>query len=196
MKKVLIVIGGIIIAFVLIGIGNVIATNMMPEYLAPIRVTCGGLMTLVLIIPFCISFAFGTQVKDKKGKTDKGTLAVVVGVEIFLVVLGVFAGARAVGAIADMINGPTEKTVYYALIKDERDWAYRRGYSTEYYLEAVSKDGETREKVRLRVISEDYKEVYQVLADAKWDYDIRAKYKLRYFENIKIVYDIEAIPIE
>ena len=63
-------------------------------------------------------------------------------------------------------------------------------------MEAVSIEGETREKLRLRVISEDLEEVEKVLAEAKWDYDIRAKYILRYFENIDIVFEIEAIPLE
>ncbi|MBQ8327031.1 MAG: hypothetical protein IJX86_08140 [Lachnospiraceae bacterium] len=197
MKKLLIGLGiGIVAAFAMIGIGHVIATNMMPEYLAPIRVMSGGLMILTLMIPFMILFALGVPYKDKKGKINKSVLAIVLGLEIICLVISIWAGARSVGAITDMIKGPTEKTVYYALIKADRDWGYRRGYSTEYYLEAVAKEGDTREKLRLRVISEDLEEVQSVLARAKWDYDIRAKYKLRYFENIDIVFEIEAIPLE
>ncbi len=197
MKKLLIGLGiGIVAAFAMIGVGNLIATNMMPEYLAPIRVLSGGLMILTLTIPFMILGAVGTPFKDKKGKVNKSVLAIVLGFEMIFLVICIWAGAKSVGAITDMIKGPTEKTVYYALIKEDRDWGYRRGYSTEYYLEAVYKEGDTREKLRLKVISEDLEEVEKVLAEAKWDYDIRAKYKLRYFENIDIVYEIEAIPLE
>ena len=197
MKKLLIGLGiGIVSVFAVIGIGNVIVINMMPEYLAPIRVMSGGLMLLTLIIPFMILCAVGTPFKDKKGKVNKEVLAIVLGFEMIFLVMCIWAGTRSVGAIADMINGPTEKIVYYALITEDRDWGYRRGYSTEYYLEAVSIEGETREKLRLRVGSEDLEEVENVLAEAKWDYDIRAKYILRYFENIGIVFEIEAIPLE
>lgn len=197
MKKLLMGLGiGIVAAFAMIGIGNLIATNMMPEYLAPIRVMSGGLMILTLIIPFMILLVVGVSFKDKKGKINKSVLATVLGVEMVWLVISLWAATRSIGAIADMINGPTEKVVYYALIKEDRDWGYRRGYSTEYYLEAVSIEGETREKLRLRVISEDLEEVEKVLAEAKWDYDIRAKYILRYFENIDIVFEIEAIPLE
>ncbi|MBE5884500.1 MAG: hypothetical protein E7291_08850 [Lachnospiraceae bacterium] len=197
MKKLLIGLGiGIISAFAMIGIGNVTATNMIPEYLAPIRVLSGGMMILALIIPAMILFAVGIPYKDEKGKINKGVLAIVLGFEMIYLVIGIWAGNKSVGVITDMINGPTEKTVYYALIKEDRDWGYRRGYSTEYYLEAVSKERDTKEKLRLRVISEDLEEVKNVLARAKWDYDIRAKYKLRYFENIDIVFEIEAIPLE
>lgn len=197
MKKLLIGLGiGIVAAFAMIGIGNVTATNVMPEYLAPIRVLSGGLMILVLIIPAMILFPAGIPYKDKKGKVNKSVLAIVLGFEMIYLMIGVWAGTKCVEAITDMINGPTEKTVYYALIKEERDWGYRRGYSTEYYLEAVSKEGDTKEKLRLRVIPEDLEEVKNVLTKAKWDYDIRAKYKLRYFENIDIVSEIEAIPLE
>lgn len=197
MKKLLMGLGiGVVAAFTMIGIGNLIAINMMPEYLAPIRVMSGGLMLLTLIIPFMILWAVGISFKDKKGKIDKSVLALVLGAEMVCLVISLWAGARSVGAIIDMAKGPAEKTVYYALIKEDKDWGYRRGYSTEYYLEAVSKEGDTREKLRLRVISEDLEEVNNVLAKAKWDYDIRAKYKLRYFENIDIVFEIEAIPLE
>ena len=153
-------------------------------------------MILTLIIPFMILLVVGVSFKDKKGKINKSVLATVLGVEMVWLVISLWAATRSIGAIADMINGPTEKVVYYALIKEDRDWGYRRGYSTEYYLEAVSIEGETREKLRLRVISEDLEEVEKVLAEAKWDYDIRAKYILRYFENIDIVFEIEAIPLE
>lgn len=190
MKKIGIGIAAYILITIVCG---VLAHNTYEEFAIPIRILTIAMIVFVLFLCLTILISRNLIVRDSKGKMDKVAIAAVLFLDVIAIATVISSGLAVSKSIADIKSGPVEKTMYFAYMKEREHDGYRHKNTKVYLYGVVVNEDEKSEKVKLRVSAYQQEPVGKTLSKAKWDYDIRAKYKVSYFENLRFLYDLKMI---
>ncbi len=187
------------IAILLIIIASIIAHKLLPDDRAlPLRVfsACLCLFILavtvtVIIIPSLFQEIKGTSRKRKKDVSGSVVIGIVV---LFSLATSVMFGIRGTNAMKDMINGPIEQPIHNTSLKKQNRYHYRRSRTTNYYLYCYTYD-EKNEPLKVRVNEGKLDDVDTARLVSSYIYGSDDKYTLLYYENLKILVDLEVLKV-
>lgn len=184
------------ITILLIIIANITAHKLASDRAVPISVFSACLCLFILMVPVIIvlcKFTFEhVKQENRKGKRDiSGTIVIAL---LGLVFLGtsVGMGIRGTRAMKDIINGPIEQPVYKTSLKDRRESNGYRSRTTNYYLICRTYD-EKNKPLEVKVNKSKLDDVKDARVDGFALYGFEDKYILRYFENLKILFDLQVL---
>ncbi len=185
------------IAILLIIIASIIANKLLPDDRAlPLGVFSACLCMFILavtvtviIIPSLFQEIKGTSRKRKKDISG----IVVMGIVILLSLAGsVTLGIRGTRALKDTINGPVEQPIHQTDLKKRHVYRYRRSSTTNYYLYCYTYD-EKNELLKVRVNEGKLDDVDTARLVSSYIYGEDDRYMLLYYENLKILVDLEVL---
>ena len=202
MKKVLIGEG---IAILLIIIASVIANKLLPDDRAlPLGVfsACLCLFILAVTVTVIIILSLFQEIKGTRRKRKKNISGIVVMciVVLFSLAGSVSLGIRSTKALKDTIKGPVEQPIHNTSLKKRHVYRYRGSNTDEYYLYCYTLD-EKNKLLKVQVNKEKLDKVDTTMLVGSYIcesiYGLEDdRYMLYYYENLKILVDLEVLKQE
>ena len=193
------------IAILLIIIASIIAHKLLPDDRAlPLGVfsVCLCLFILAVTVAVIILSSLFQEIKGTRRKRKKDISGIVVMVIIILIWLAgtVQLGIRGTRALKDTINGPVEQPIHNTSLKKRHVYRYRRSSTDRYYLYCYTLD-EKNELLKVRVNEGKLDDVDTTLFVGSYIcesiYGLEEdRYMLYYYENLKILVDLEVLKQE
>ncbi len=189
------------ITILLIIIASIIAHKLLPDDRAlPLGVFSASLCLFILAVTVAVIIlsSLFQEIKGTRRKRKKDISGIVVTVIIILIWLAgtVTLGIRVTRALKDTINGPVEQPIHNTSLKKRHVYRYRRSSTTNYYLYCYTYD-EKNELLKVRVNEGKLDEVETTLFVGSYIYESiygsDDKYMLCYYENLKILVDLEIL---
>ena len=193
------------IAILLIIIASIIADKLLPDDRGlPLGVfsVCLCLFILAVTVAVIILSSLFQEIKGTRRKRKKDISGIVVMVIIILIWLAgtITLGIRVTRALKDTINGPVEQPIHNTDLKSRHVYRYRRSSTTHYYLYCYTLD-EKNELLKVRVNEEKLDKVDTTrlvgsyICESVYGLE-EDRYMLYYYENLKILVDLEVLKIE
>ncbi len=193
------------IAILLIIIASIIANKLLPgDRGLPLGVfsACLCLFILSVTVAVIILSSLFQEIKGTSRKRKKDISGIVVMVIIILIWLAgtVLLGIRVTRAMKDTINGPVEQPIHNTSLKKQHVYRYRRSSTDKYYLYCYTFD-EKNELLKVRVNEEKLDKVDTTRLVGSYIcesiYGLEEdRYMLYYYENLKILVDLEVLKQE
>ena len=201
MKKVCIGEG---IAILLIIIASIIANKLLPDDRGlPLGVfsACLCLFILAVTVTVIIILSLFQEIKGtrRKRKKDISGIVVMCIVVLFSLAGSVSLGIRSTKALKDTINGPVEQPIHNTSLKKRHVYRYRGSSTDAYYLYCYTLD-EKNKLLKVQVNKEKLDKVDTTMLVGSYIYEsiygLDDKYMLYYYENLKILVDLEVLKVE
>ena len=201
MKKVLIGEG---ITILLIIIASVIANKLLPDDRGlPLGVFSASLCLFILAVTVAVIIILSLfqEIKGtrRKRKKDISGIVVMCIVVLFSLAGSVSLGIRSTKALKDTINGPVEQPIHNTSLKKRHVYRYRRSSTDEYYLYCYTLD-EKNKLLKVQVNKEKLDKVDTTMLVGSYIYESiygsEDKYMLYYYENLKILVDLEVMKVK
>ena len=132
-------------------------------------------------------------------KKDISGIVVMGIVILFWFAASVLLGIRSTRALKDTINGPVEQPIHKTDLKKRHVYRYRRTGTDNYYLYCYTFD-EKNELLKVRVNEEKSDDVDTTRLVSSYIYGsiygLDDRYMLYYYENLKILVDLEVLKVE
>ena len=196
---------GIAILLIIIASIIIITNKLLPEDRSlPLGVfsVCLCLFILAVTVAVIILSSLFQEIKGTKRKRKKDISGIVVMVIIILIWLAgtVQLGIRGTRALKDTINGPVEQRIHNTSLKKRHVYRYRRSSTDRYYLYCYTLD-EKNDLLKVRVNEEKLDKVDTTMLVGSYIcesiYGLEEdRYMLYYYENLKILVDLEVLKIE
>ncbi len=183
------------IAILLIIIASIIAHKLLPDDRAlPLGVfsacLCLFILAVTAIVIIIPSLFQEIKVTSRKRKKDVSGIVVIGVVVLLSFAASVFFGIRGTNAMKDMISGPVEQPIHNTSLKKQHRYRYRRSSTTNYYLYCYTYD-EKNELLKVRVDEGKLDDVDTTRFVGSYIYGSDDKYMLCYYENLKILVDLQ-----
>lgn len=193
------------IAILLIIIASIIANKLLPEDRGlPLGVfsACLCMFILAVTVVAIIIPSLFQEIRGTSRKRKKDVIEIIVMVIIILIWLAgtVQLGIRGTRALKDTINGPVEQPIHKTDLKKRHVYRYRRSSTDRYYLYCYTLD-EKNELLKVRVNEEKLDKVDTTMLVGSYIcesiYGLEEdRYMLYYYENLKILVDLEVLKVE
>lgn len=192
------------ITILLIIIASIIANKLLPdERSLPLGVfsACLCLFIWVATVTVIMILSLFQEIKgaSRKRKKDISGIVVMGIVVLFSLAASVMLGIRGTNAMKDTINGPVEQPIHNTSLKKRHVYRYRRSSTDRYYLYCYTLD-EKNELLKVRVNEEKLDKVDTTMLVSSYIfesiYGLDDRYMLYYYENLKILVDLEVLKVE
>ncbi len=190
------------IAILLIIIASIIVKKLLPDdRTLPLGVfsACLCMFILAVTVTVIIVLSLFQEIKVTRRKRKKDISGIVVMVIIILIWIAgtVQLGIRGTRALKDTINGPVEQPIHNTSLKKRHVYRYRRSSTDRYYLYCYTLD-EKNELLKVRVNEEKVDKVDTTRMVGSYIcesiYGLEEdRYMLYYYENLKILVDLEVM---
>lgn len=192
------------ITILLIIIASIIANKLLPDDRSlPLGVfsACLCLFIWVATVTVIMILSLFQEIKgaSRKRKKDISGIVVMGIVVLFSLAASVMLGIRGTNAMKDTINGPVEQPIHNISLKKRHVYRYRRSSTDRYYLYCYTLD-EKNELLKVRVNEEKLEKVDTTMLVSSYIfesiYGLDDRYMLYYYENLKILVDLEVLKVE
>lgn len=192
------------ITILLIIIASIIANKLLPDDRSlPLGVfsACLCLFIWAATVTVIMILSLFQEIKgtSRKRKKDISGIVVMGIVVLFSLAASVMLGIRGTKAMKDTINGPVEQPIHNTSLKKRHVYRYRRSSTDRYYLYCYTLD-EKNELLKVRVNEEKLDKVDTTMLVSSYIfesiYGLDDRYMLYYYENLKILVDLEVLKVE